>query len=131
MADADRLRRPRQGQARPIKTIVRAIIDDLKQASSDGTPHLDVIVATHHHADHISGFSLPDWDTVDVGEVWLPFVADPQDPDTRTLTGSHDAAAETLHQLITAAGGARRSAWPAGLRLQMYSRSTVWATRMR
>ena len=54
------------GQARPIADTVKMIIADLAEASPDGVPHLDVVAATHHHADHISGFTR---DADDPGEV--------------------------------------------------------------
>ncbi|NLI17473.1 MAG: MBL fold metallo-hydrolase, partial [Actinomycetales bacterium] len=72
-----------QGQARPIRDSVRAIIADLRAASADGVPRLDVVVATHRHADHVSGFAVDDWEEVEVGEVWLPYVADDDDPDAQ------------------------------------------------
>jgi glyoxylase-like metal-dependent hydrolase (beta-lactamase superfamily II) len=42
---------------------------------------LDVLVATHEHWDHLSGFlqAEPIFNTVDVGEVWLAWTEDPQD----------------------------------------------------
>jgi beta-lactamase superfamily II metal-dependent hydrolase len=40
---------------------------------------LDVVVATHRHQDHISGFGEADlWTDVAVEEVWLPFTANPR-----------------------------------------------------
>ena len=44
------------GQARPLAESVKNIIDDLAE-DCGGTPHLDVVVATHHHRDHIVGFA--------------------------------------------------------------------------
>ncbi|MGH3331639.1 MAG: hypothetical protein ACRDPJ_10105 [Nocardioidaceae bacterium] len=89
-----------QGQARPIREAVRAIIGDLRAESTDGTAHLDVIVATHHHADHISGFALPDWEEVVVEEVWLPFVEDESDPDAVALRRAQSDTAQRLLWLI-------------------------------
>lgn len=87
-----------QGNARPIRESVRAIIDDLRATADGGIPHLDVVVATHRHVDHIVGFSLDDWEEVEVGEVWLPFVANPNDPDTQALR--HPETAQRLLGLI-------------------------------
>jgi glyoxylase-like metal-dependent hydrolase (beta-lactamase superfamily II) len=50
---------------RPLKDSVKNIIDDLKQ-DCGGTAHLDVVVATHHHCDHIRGFAEDDWAEVEV-----------------------------------------------------------------
>ena len=53
--------------------LVNQIKDDL-----DGEP-LDVVVATHRHQDHISGFGEKAlWEDIAVEEVWLPFTADPE-----------------------------------------------------
>ena len=82
------------GQARKISETVAAVIGDLTAASPDGVPHLDVLAATHHHADHISGFALDAWEQVVVDEVWLPFVEDASDPDAAAIKRSHTLAAQ-------------------------------------
>lgn len=89
------------GQARPIRESVEAIITDLAAEDPQGVPHLDVIAATHHHADHISGFSLPAWEDVVVEEVWLPFVEDQADPDAMALRRAQTATAQALLGLIS------------------------------
>lgn len=102
-----------QGEARPIKETVRAIIGDLTAESDDGVPRLDVVVATHHHADHIKGFSLPDWEQVQVGEVWLPFVEDETDPDAIALKRAQTQTAQRLQLLIERrTAGVDGGAWP-------------------
>jgi beta-lactamase superfamily II metal-dependent hydrolase len=63
-----------------LPDLVRGLISDLDDDKGNG-PQVDVIVATHHHADHIAGFADPAWQEVEVGEVWLPFVED-EDPDS-------------------------------------------------
>ena len=47
---------------------------------ADGTPTIDVIVATHRHKDHVSGFSRAGWEKVRVKEVWMPWTEHPRDP---------------------------------------------------
>jgi len=92
------------GQVRPIRESVRLIIDDLTAATPAGQPpHLDVIVATHHHIDHISGFADPAWEKVKVDEVWVPYVEDPRDRDGKILRGQLTTAAHALVGLIGAA----------------------------
>jgi glyoxylase-like metal-dependent hydrolase (beta-lactamase superfamily II) len=54
--------------------------DLVKQIKADleGQP-LHVVVATHRHQDHISGFGEKDlWADIAVEEVWLPFTANPE-----------------------------------------------------
>lgn len=89
-----------QGKARPLLSVVQAIIADLQAESPGKPPTLDVLVATHHHADHIAGFAYPDWEAVDVGEVWVPFVEDPNDKDAIALRSGLDRAATALDALV-------------------------------
>jgi beta-lactamase superfamily II metal-dependent hydrolase len=103
-----------QGQARSIAESVAAIIADLRAMSPDGTPHLDVVAATHHHADHISGFSEDAWQDVDVGEVWLPFVEDESDADAAALRrGQTDTARRLIGLIEQRTLGLDPGAWPA------------------
>jgi beta-lactamase superfamily II metal-dependent hydrolase len=105
-----------QGQARPIRESVQAIIADLKATARGGAPHLDVVVATHHHADHISGFALDEWEEVTVDEVWLPFVEDETDPDAVSLRRAQTATAQRLLGMIEHRTlGLDRGAWPPAL----------------
>ncbi len=87
------------GKARPLIDVVQAIIADLQAAAPGSPPTLDVIVATHHHADHISGFAYDNWEAVQVGEVWVPFVEDPGDEDAVALKSGLDRAATALSAL--------------------------------
>ena len=61
---------------------------------------LDVVVATHHHADHIAGFALDPWEQVEVAEVWVPFVEDRDDPDAIRLRQAHTETARRLEALV-------------------------------
>lgn len=103
-----------QGQARKIGETVAAVIGDLAAVSPGGVPHLDVLAATHHHADHISGFALDDWEQVEVDEVWLPFVEDGSDADAAAIKRSHTLAAQSLLGLIgQRTNGLDQGRWPA------------------
>jgi glyoxylase-like metal-dependent hydrolase (beta-lactamase superfamily II) len=86
------------GEVRPLRDTVEQLISDLR--GDEATARVDVVVATHHHADHIAGFAIDSWGQVDVGEVWVPFVEDPQDADAQALRQSHAQAAEKLLTLI-------------------------------
>lgn len=92
----------RSGQARPIEEVVNQVIADLAAGAADGTPRLDVVVATHHHADHISGYARPEWEQVEVGEVWLPYVEDADDADANLLRTAQASAAKELVRLVEA-----------------------------
>ena len=63
--------------------IFKDVIPDIvgQASAADGKARIDVVVATHHHLDHVSGFQVEGWDEVEVGEVWLPWTEDPDDAD--------------------------------------------------
>src|SRR5712691_1582088 len=57
-------------------------MQDVAQSVRDTTGgHLDRLVVTHEHWDHLSGFLQAGaiFDTLEVGEVWLAWTEDPQD----------------------------------------------------
>ncbi|NEN06012.1 hypothetical protein G3T36_09005 [Diaminobutyricibacter tongyongensis] len=91
------------GVSRTIAEVVKAVIADLAEVTPTGTPpRLDVVVATHHHQDHITGFAVPDWESVDVGEVIVPFVEDTADKDAQALRNSLVSTATKLNGIIEA-----------------------------
>jgi beta-lactamase superfamily II metal-dependent hydrolase len=69
---------------RPLDEVVLQVIEDAKD-DQDGVPRIDVIVATHRHRDHVSGFDDPAWSGVQVKEVWMPWIEDPTDPQGRRI----------------------------------------------
>ena len=81
---------------------------------------LDVLVATHEHWDHVSGFAQADTelgpDKLKVGEVWLAWTEKPDDPLAMELdkrrTRALNAVATTTQKLagMAADGGAQRTA---------------------
>ena len=65
---------------------------------------LSVLVATHRHRDHISGFGqfADRFGGFDIGEVWMPWTDDPKDPDAASLNAKHLALYATLEQHLAA-----------------------------
>lgn len=57
----------RGAKKQTIEEIAGAVIDDLAEDEPGGVPRADVVVVTHRHKDHISGFVHPRWATVKVG----------------------------------------------------------------
>jgi len=86
-----------------LDSIVEDIINTVA-ADSDTRPRIDVVVATHRHRDHIAGFDNERWHDVEVGEVWLPWVEDPEDSDAVALRNRQQAAALNLHTHFAAGG---------------------------
>lgn len=88
----------------PMKGIVKQIIDDVTDA--DGVARIDVVVATHRHKDHVSGFADAAWASVEVKEVWLPWTEHPTDPDARRIRELQSRLALGLDASLTAAPAA-------------------------
>jgi beta-lactamase superfamily II metal-dependent hydrolase len=104
------------GQTRSLEESVNAIIGDLRTADPTEPPHVNVLVATHHHADHIAGFALDAWQQVAVDEVWVPFVEDPTDEDAKALREAQTNAANRLIGLVDQrTHGLDLDAWPDAL----------------
>jgi beta-lactamase superfamily II metal-dependent hydrolase len=73
------------------------IMDDLEKTSLF---KLEVLVATHAHRDHISGFGkfADRFATFDIGEVWLPWTDNPRDKKAAALKKKHLALYDALEQ---------------------------------
>lgn len=72
---------------------------------------LAVVIATHAHQDHISGFDPDKFGKFEIGEVWMPWSEDPKDPKAVKLKKKHVAMAQHLaeHFAAQARTGARAS----------------------
>jgi beta-lactamase superfamily II metal-dependent hydrolase len=84
---------------RKMKEVVKQIVDDTTDA--DGKSRIDVVVATHRHQDHVSGFSQPLWNKVEVGEVWMPWTEHPTDLQARKIRETQSARAHSLALALT------------------------------
>ncbi|MCH7737550.1 MAG: hypothetical protein IH872_09145 [Chloroflexi bacterium] len=74
--------------------IVKRLIEDVRD--DEGVPQIDVVIATHRHSDHVSGFSRRDWENVQVGEVWMPWTEDPEDSEARRIRNAQSSFAVAL-----------------------------------
>lgn len=72
----------KQGSAGGTDAVVAQLIKDV---TDNGEAHLDVVVVTHRHRDHVSGFDHAAWMDVRVDEVWMPWTEDPDDPIARSI----------------------------------------------
>lgn len=78
---------------RKIDDVVKEIVDDV---TTDGTARIDVVIGTHRHQDHVSGFESELWESVDVGEVWLPWTEHPTDPEARRIRETQSKKASAI-----------------------------------
>lgn len=65
---------------------------------------LALVVATHAHQDHISGFAAHEdvFRQFEVGEVWMPWTENPKDADAARLKQNHIALVQALAQHFAA-----------------------------
>ncbi|MCT8178903.1 hypothetical protein [Variovorax sp. CY25R-8] len=82
------------------KGLVEQVISDVREVHH--RPRIDVVIATHRHADHIYAFNAAEWDQVEVGEVWMPWVEDRKNPEARKLWKGQ-------HKFATSLAAARKS----------------------
>jgi hypothetical protein len=73
---------------------VDQIIGDV--TDEDGSARIDVVVGTHRHQDHVSGFTNGRWNDVQVKEVWMPWTEHPTDPDAKRIREAQSSAARHL-----------------------------------
>ena len=74
-----------------IEDIAKLVIADLKTKK-----RIDVVVCSHRHRDHITGFAKPGWEHVEVGEVWMPWTEDPDDPEATRIRDAQTKLAAAL-----------------------------------
>ncbi|MES0175369.1 hypothetical protein [Mesorhizobium sp. M0006] len=81
-----------------IGEISDLLIEDVREA--DGVARIDVLIMSHRHADHISGYTNPKWSQVEVGEVWMPWLESRDDPEAKAIQKRHRAAALALEAAV-------------------------------
>jgi beta-lactamase superfamily II metal-dependent hydrolase len=84
--------------------IVDRIVQDVTEPG-DGSARIDVVVCTHRHKDHVSGFASAKWDAVEVKEVWMPWTEHPTDPEAREIRNIQSKLALSLDAWLTARQG--------------------------
>ena len=84
----------------PMKGIVDRIVRDV--TDTDGIARIDIVVATHRHKDHVSGFADAAWDNVEVKEVWMPWTEDTSDDEARRIRDIQNRLAIGLNLALNA-----------------------------
>jgi beta-lactamase superfamily II metal-dependent hydrolase len=87
-----------------MPSIVDRIVHDV--TDTDGIARIDVVVATHRHKDHVSGFGQGAWDKVEVKEVWMPWTEHPTDEEARRIRDIQSRLALGLEAALTAKAAA-------------------------
>lgn len=84
-----------KNKALDIGEISTLLMSDVSQT---GRPHIDVLVMSHRHADHITGFDEPAWGEVDVEEVWMPWIESKTDPRAKAMRRKQADVARALER---------------------------------
>jgi len=73
---------------------------------AEKTPHIDVLVVTHEHWDHVSGFSqqAERFKGMTFDNVWVAWTEDPTDPLAKKLRSERRAAENALRMAVTRLG---------------------------
>jgi beta-lactamase superfamily II metal-dependent hydrolase len=82
-----------------MSSVVDRIVSDVTDAN--GVASIDVVVATHRHKDHVSGFGLEAWGGVLVKEVWMPWTEDQADEEARRIRDSQSNLASAINTALT------------------------------
>jgi hypothetical protein len=79
-----------------------AAIDNLKsQLPRIGNKHhVDLLVVTHEHKDHMTGFGMKLWDHLSFGAIWMSAAMDPKHPEAKRASKLHSFAAEAMAQAL-------------------------------
>jgi hypothetical protein len=85
---------------------IRSVVDDIFAL----TPRLDVVVGTHEHWDHISGFLQAEdlFGKFDIGEIWFGWTENPADQMARKLDRFKGDALAALVDITLRLDGDRR-----------------------
>lgn len=85
------------------KVVMAKVVADLSDACGG---HLDVVILTHEHWDHVSGFSTQQaqaaFDKIKVDEVWYAWTEDPDNALARKLRRERDSGLAALQRATLA-----------------------------
>lgn len=82
--------------------LLAAAMDRLKPSLPliQGKRHIDLLVVTHEHKDHMTGFGLKIWDDFSFGAIWMSAAMDPDHPEAKKAKKLHAFAAEAMAQAV-------------------------------
>lgn len=84
-------------------SMIGKAVDDIAQVTGK---KLAIVIATHPHQDHISGFGsfAKQFGAFAIDEVWMPWTEDPNDPTARSLHNKRTALVSRLQAHFAALG---------------------------
>jgi beta-lactamase superfamily II metal-dependent hydrolase len=79
-----------------------AAMDRVKEfiPETDGKCHIDLLVVTHEHKDHMTGFGMKLWDDFSFGAIWMSAAMDPKHPESEKAKKLHSFAATAMAEAV-------------------------------
>jgi beta-lactamase superfamily II metal-dependent hydrolase len=65
-----------------------------------GKRHVDLLVVTHEHKDHMTGFGLDIWDGLSFGAIWMSAAMDLNHPESKKAKKLHSFAVAAVSQAL-------------------------------
>lgn len=65
-----------------------------------GKRHVDLLVVTHEHKDHMTGFGMNLWDDLSFGAIWMSAAMDLDHPEAKRAKKLHSFAASAMEQAL-------------------------------
>lgn len=65
-----------------------------------GKRHVDLLVVTHEHKDHMTGFGMKLWDGLSFGAIWMSAAMDLDHPEAKRAKKLHSFAAGAMQQAM-------------------------------
>ena len=86
------------GSTSTLADAVGKLKDALPQV--DGKHRIDLLVVTHEHKDHMTGFGLKLWDDFSFGAIWMSAAMDPKHPEAEKTQKLHGFAAGAMAEAL-------------------------------
>ena len=84
-----------------LKQVIENLMRDITDYEDGNKKRIDLLIATHRHQDHVSGFADEAWKEVEVGEVWMPWTENYADPEAVKILKKQSTAGKKLHDALT------------------------------
>jgi beta-lactamase superfamily II metal-dependent hydrolase len=83
-------------------SLLRDAIEALKPLLPEdaGKRHIDLLVVTHEHKDHMTGFGLDIWDELSFGAIWMSAAMDLNHPESTRTKKLHGFAASAMTRAL-------------------------------